>query len=177
LAPKVADLMSSITSTCVFRGQAIVRPAGLEHEGKNMSVVMLISDDEITTRQVRSTLEGMSFEVVVAATESDVTRLCVAFRPSIVISDIEMQGGMGFESIATVRRLRKDAYIIAVSRNYHQDWWLKVARACGADDYIPGPLAVPGLIDAIGGCPLWIIRADSTQSEPNQQRMAQGKPQ
>jgi DNA-binding response OmpR family regulator len=117
-----------------------------------MSVVLLISDDETTSRRTRSMVEGMSFEVVVAATESDVTRLCVAFRPPIVISDVETLGGIGFESIATVRRLNRDAYIIAVSRSNHEDQWLKVAMACGADDYVPGPLAMLSLVDAIDAC-------------------------
>lgn len=144
--------MNSFTSTCAFGGQATFRPARTERKGKNMSMVMLISDDEITTTRTRSMLEGMSFEVVVAATESDVTRLCVAFRPSIVISDVEMQGGVGFESIATVRRLKRDTYIIAVSRSNHQDQWLKVATALGADDYVPGPLAMLSLVDAIDAC-------------------------
>lgn len=115
-----------------------------------MSVAMLVSDDATTTRRIRSMLEGMGLEVVVAATERDITRLCVALRPSIVVSDVEMQGGIGFESIATVRRLKRDAFIIAVSRNNHRDQWLKVALACGADDYLPAPMAILSLVNAIG---------------------------
>jgi PleD family two-component response regulator len=117
-----------------------------------MSVVLVISDDEITTRRTRSMLEGMSFEVVVAASESDVTLSCVVSRPSIVISDVEMQGGVGFESIAAVRRLARDAYIIAISRSKHKDLWSKVAGVCGADDYVPGPLTMLSLVDAIDAC-------------------------
>ena len=114
-----------------------------------MSTALIISDDDVTATRTTAQLEGMCFEVVVATTESDVTHLCVASQPSLVISDVETRGGIGFESIATVRRLIKDAYIIAISRVSHQDLWLKVAGACGADDYVPGPLTTLSLVDAI----------------------------
>jgi DNA-binding response OmpR family regulator len=119
------------------------------YEDTGMSVVMLISDDEATTKRTRSTLEGMSMDVVVAANESDVTRLCAACRPSIVIADVEMPCGAGFEAIGTVRRLKRDAYIIAISRGNHQEKWLNVATACGADTYVPWPLTLLGLVGAI----------------------------
>ena len=122
-----------------------------------MCVVMLVSDDEMAIRRMRSMLEGMSFEVVVAANESDVTRFCVAARPSIVFSDVEMQGGVGFESITTVRRLAKRAYIIAFSRGDHQEYWPKVAVACGANDFVPGPHSILGLVDAIE---TWVDKVD-----------------
>lgn len=117
-----------------------------------MCVVLMITDNEVTKKRTVAMLEGMSFKVVVAATESEVTRSCVASRPGIVISDVEMQAGAGFESIATVRRLASDAYIIAISRSEHQEMWLKVALACGADEYVPGPLTMSSLVDAIDAC-------------------------
>jgi DNA-binding response OmpR family regulator len=117
-----------------------------------MSVVLIVSDDEVTATRTTAMLEGMCFEVVVATTESEVTRLCLASRPSIVISDVETGGNVGFDSIATVRRLVNDAYIVAMSRSKHQDMWLRVAGACGADDYVPGPLTMLSLVDAIDAC-------------------------
>ena len=117
-----------------------------------MCVVLLITDNEVIKRRTEAMLEGMRFEVVVAATETAVARSCVASRPGIVISDIETQAGVGFESISTVRRLASDAYIIAISRSEDQDLWLRVARACGADEYVPGPLTMSSLVDAIDAC-------------------------
>ncbi len=117
-----------------------------------MSVVLLVSDDERVVRRMKSMLEDMAFEVMVAAKEGDVSRFCVAAQPSIVLSDIETPGGTGFESISIVRRLAKQAYIIAFSRGEHHELWPKVALACGANDFVPGPMSILSLIDAIDAC-------------------------
>ena len=117
-----------------------------------MCTVLVISDDYVTKEKIGKVLEGMQLPAVVAATEFEVTRACISRRPGIVIADIETTGGVGFESIATARRLAREAYIIAVSRNREEPRWAKVAEACGADEYIPGRLSLAALISGIETC-------------------------
>jgi FixJ family two-component response regulator len=77
-----------------------------------MCTVLVISDDYLTKEKVGELLGGLQLPAVVATTEFEVTRACISKRPGIVIADIETTGGVGFESIATARRLAREAYII-----------------------------------------------------------------
>jgi CheY-like chemotaxis protein len=90
-----------------------------------MCTVLVISDDYLTKEKVGELLGGLQLPAVVATTEFEVTRACISKRPGIVIADIETTGGVGFESIATARRLAREAYIIAVSRNRDEPRWAK----------------------------------------------------
>jgi DNA-binding NarL/FixJ family response regulator len=102
-----------------------------------MCTVLVISDDYLTKEKVGELLGGLQLPAVVATTEFEVTRACISKRPGIVIADIETTGGVGFESIATARRLAREAYII---------------KACGADEYVPGRLSLAALMSAIETC-------------------------
>jgi CheY-like chemotaxis protein len=72
-----------------------------------MCTVLVISDDYLTKEKVGELLGGLQLPAVVATTEFEVTRACISKRPGIVIADIETTGGVGFESIATARRLAR----------------------------------------------------------------------
>lgn len=117
-----------------------------------MCKVLFVSDDATMAAKIINMLETMRLEVIVATSEFEVTRACTVANPQIVIADIETAGGVGFESIAAARRLAREACIIAVSRDDHADLWPKVAKACGADDYIVGPLSIVSLATAIESC-------------------------
>ncbi len=114
-----------------------------------MDTVLVISDDGETTNQVDHFL-GTTHGVVLFATDQQgVARHCVGSRPEVVIVDVGMRGGVGFEAISMVRRLNGDCLIIAVLQAPHNDVWLRVAEACGADDYVGGPLTVSSLYKAL----------------------------
>ena len=117
-----------------------------------MCNVLLVSDDATTAAKLINMLETMNFDVVVATTEFEVTRACASRQPRLLIADVETAAGVGFESIAAGRRLAREACIIAVSRYGHADLWPKVATACGADDYVAGPVTMVALATAIEAC-------------------------
>jgi DNA-binding response OmpR family regulator len=117
-----------------------------------MRSVLLISDDRETITRLSAMVESMSLEVISATSDFEVRRNCVASQPCIVISDVEMNGGVGFEGIATSRKLVTDACVIAVTRGRHDELWQQVARACGADGYIVGPVKMAALNAAVEGC-------------------------
>ena len=117
-----------------------------------MCNVLLVSDDATTAAKLINMLETLDFDVAVVTTEFEVARACAIRQPNLLIADVETAAGVGFESIAAGRRLARDACIIAVSRDGHADLWPKVATACGADEYIAGPVTLVALASAIEAC-------------------------
>lgn len=114
-----------------------------------MNQLLLINDVIHIADRTAVMLEEMGWEVYVVSEEKYVFEFCVARRPSLVVADIEMAGGQGFESIATARRLFPDLFILAVTRGSHKEIWPKVAEACGANRYIIGPVSSAQLSEAI----------------------------
>ena len=114
-----------------------------------MNMALVISDDMGTSDLARALLKAMDFDVLVAPAEQTVAQHCVEYRPDVVLVDIEMPGGAGFELISTVRKLAGSALIIGTTRNRHEDLWLRVTEACGADEYVAGPLTPASLAAAM----------------------------
>jgi len=114
-----------------------------------MKQTLLVSDDQGHMDQTARILESMGWETHVATTTELVSEVCAAHRPSLIVADIEMKGGRGFESIATARRLCSALFIVAVTRGDNKDLWEKVATVCGANEYVVGPVSLPGLSAAI----------------------------
>ena len=114
-----------------------------------MNLVLLVNDNVEVRDRTASMLTEMGWEVYVADSEDFVFESIVAFRPTIMIVDVEMDGGIGFESIATARRLFDDMFIIAVTRGGDKKLWPKVATVCGANAYVVGPVSAAKLDRAI----------------------------
>jgi DNA-binding response OmpR family regulator len=114
-----------------------------------MNRILLVNDHDDVRNRTAHMLDVLGWEVFVAETDQLVFESLVACRPSIVVVDVEMEGGAGFESIATARRLFPDLCIIAVSRGAHEDAWPKIARFCGANSYLSGPVSATMLSDMI----------------------------
>lgn len=114
-----------------------------------MSQLLLVNDDKQVLDRTAVMLEEMGWEVYIACEERLVFESCVARRPSLLIADIEMADGQGFDSITTARRLFPSLFILAVTRGSHEDIWPKVAEVCGASRYIVGPVSAAQLSEAI----------------------------
>lgn len=114
-----------------------------------MNLVLLVNDHNAVSDRTASILSEMGWEVRVADTDDLAFEAMVAFRPTLLIVDIEMRRGSGFKSITMARRLCDQTYILAVSRGDHQDVWADAARICGANDYVIGPISAAKLDAAI----------------------------
>ena len=114
-----------------------------------MKQSLLVSDDQQFLDLAAGILLSMGLETHIATTTQLVSDVWIAHRPSLVVADIEMEGGRGFESIAAARRLCSDLFIIAVTRGDDKDLWEKVAHVCGANEYVVGPVSAPKLSAAI----------------------------
>lgn len=114
-----------------------------------MNRILLVNDRDAIMDRTAAMLEELGWEVYVAHTEGLVFESCVAFRPAMLIADLEMGGGVGFEAISTARRLFRALYIVAVTRGGHEELWPKVANVCGANRYVVGPVSPQKLEEAI----------------------------
>lgn len=114
-----------------------------------MNQVLLVNDNDEILDRTAAMLVDMGWEVYVAQGDELVFEATVARRPDLLIVDIEMRAGVGFEAISTARMLFKDLFIIAVTRGDNQEIWPEVAKHCGADTYVIGPVSLSKLKSSI----------------------------
>ena len=114
-----------------------------------MKKVLLVNDDVSIIDRTASMLEAIGCEVYTANSREHVESSCIGIEPDTAIVDIEMRGGSGFEMISTIRRTLCTTTIVAVTRGAHEDLWPMVARACGASEYVTGPVSAHKLLSAL----------------------------
>lgn len=114
-----------------------------------MNRVLLVNDSDEVCNRTATMLVDMGWDVYVANTDELVFQSSVARRPTMLIADIEMEGGAGFEAIATARSLFASLFIVAVTRGSDKEIWPRVAEVCGANSYVAGPVSATKLQEAI----------------------------
>ena len=114
-----------------------------------MNQVLLVNDEDEICSRTATTLVDMGWDVYVADKEELVFESTVARRPMMLVADIEMDAGVGFEAIATARSLFPSLFIVAVTRGGDKEIWPRVAEACGANSYVAGPVSASKLQEAI----------------------------
>lgn len=114
-----------------------------------MNRVLLVNDDNEICDRTATMLVEMGWDVFVAHSDELAFESSVARRPTMLLADIEMADGTGFEAIATARSLYPSLFIVAVTRGSDKEVWPRVAEACGANSYIAGPISITKLQEAI----------------------------
>ena len=114
-----------------------------------MGRALIINDNPSITRVISEIFENMAWQVFTAMSREAAPDACTACRPDLVLADVDMRGGAGFEAMSDIRRFNRHLYIIAATRGGHADLRRQVALACGADYYIAGPVSAGKLREAI----------------------------
>ena len=115
------------------------------------SVRVLLADDHALVRSgVRRVLEASAgIEVVGEATRGDETLAkLVELDPDVLLLDLNMPGGDGFEVLRRAHDLAGGTRIVVLSLHVHSEYVARAVRE-GADGYLSKDLAVRELPEAI----------------------------
>jgi DNA-binding response OmpR family regulator len=115
-------------------------------------LVLLVEDDEAIAAALHRYLEAAGYKSVRAATAQAAIGLLSTAAPDIVVTDIFLQDGDGYQVIAAVRERSADLPIIAVSGGRAEHDVLAQAARLGADSTIEKPFSYAYLVDTIDRC-------------------------
>jgi len=112
--------------------------------------IVLIDDNEGTTRMIKSRLEANEYKIFAAREGKSGIALVKNVRPSLVLLDIVMPGGSGLEVLEFLKKndQYKDIPVIMITVK-GKDEDVKKALALGADDYMVKPFNVDLLMKRI----------------------------
>lgn len=115
-------------------------------------LTIAVADDVEAIRElVRVWLESMGHLVATASSGRELLRLVKERTFDLVITDIVMPDGDGWEAILTINRIRPDTRILAISgggTKMPPDACLRMARGVGADAVLKKPFSRPEFLKA-----------------------------
>jgi two-component system, OmpR family, phosphate regulon response regulator PhoB len=116
-------------------------------EGDNLKK-LLIADDELGIRRlVRMTLESDQYEIIEAADAQEALGMARAHRPELVLLDVMMPKGTGFDVCRALKQdpeTRDITVVMLTARSQKSD--VAEGEGAGADDYFTKPFSPVHLV-------------------------------
>ena len=114
-----------------------------------MARVLIVDDDESQRLLHRRILERSRHDLFFARTGEEALKVCLRSGIEILLTDLEMEGGDGFELIEAIAGLDPPVAIIAVSgKGPHM---LRRAKELGASAALAKPFDPAALVAAVAG--------------------------
>jgi two-component system, OmpR family, response regulator len=112
---------------------------------------LLVVDDEPTIRELLSgSLRLAGFEVMTAASGAEAVRAAASGRPDLVLLDVLMPDGDGFEALRRIRSGGEGAEVPVIFLTARDEEPDRVTGfAVGADDYVTKPFSLNELLGRI----------------------------
>jgi two-component system, OmpR family, response regulator ResD len=117
---------------------------------------VLVIDDELSIQEiVRLILEKQGYEVAVAADGQEAVDAFTRFDPDLVVSDVAMPKGDGFNVAIHIRAREaeggKRTPILLMSAFYEEESNRDNTSRCGADAFLGKPFTHAQLIEKVEG--------------------------
>jgi len=121
--------------------------------------VLLVEDEEAITTPLAEALAREGFDTVVAATAAAALEQAAAADPDLVLLDVTLPDGSGFDVCRELRRTSRVPIIMVTARGDEAD--RVVGLELGADDYVTKPFSARELAARIRAV---LRRADDAQA-------------
>ncbi len=112
-----------------------------------MQRVLVVEDEDGLRRSIVRYLKRSGVSVASAGSRADAKEAAQSFRPDLLITDVALPDGFGFDVIDDVRRHVPDARVIVMTGHVMIDHAVTALRR-GADDFLTKPFS----LDALGAC-------------------------
>ncbi|WP_309381565.1 ATP-binding protein [Cerasicoccus frondis] len=118
--------------------------------------ILVVEDDPVNQQLTRDILNGMGYGISMAANESEAAKLLAEKKFNCILMDIQLPGKSGLDITRDIRAGLHGAeyvkiHIIAITANALPGDRKKCLDA-GVNDYLPKPLALQSLTDALILC-------------------------
>jgi two-component system OmpR family response regulator len=115
----------------------------------NDAARLLVVDDEATIRELLAgSLRFAGYEVVTAASGTEAVRAAAGARPDLILLDVMMPDGDGFEAVRRLRDNNQDVPVIFLTARDGVSDRVN-GFALGADDYVTKPFSLDEVLARI----------------------------
>jgi two-component system, OmpR family, response regulator len=116
--------------------------------GAGEARLLVVDDEETILGLLSGSLRFAGFEVATAASGAEALRAAAASRPDLVLLDVTMPDGDGFEVVRRMRACGPDVPVIFLTaRDAVQD--RVTGLALGGDDYVTKPFSLEEVLERI----------------------------
>ena len=126
--------------------------------------VLLVEDESSITEPLAESLGRDGFETKVAATAAEALELATRLQPDLVLLDVMLPDGSGFDVCRELRRRSQVPIIMLTARGEEAD--RVVGLELGADDYIVKPFSAR----EVGARIRAVLRRTDSPSRPDDER-------
>ncbi len=112
--------------------------------------ILVIEDDLLNRMFLCATLEGHGYRVRSLEDGRHALAMAQQFKPHLIVTDIQLPHVSGLKVVATLRKDRECAEVpvLAVTAYVGPGEEARIRRA-GANDYLPKPVSIRPLMDAV----------------------------
>jgi two-component system, OmpR family, response regulator len=129
---------------------------------------LLVVDDEATILELLAgSLRFAGFEVVTAASGAEAVRAAATTRPDLILLDVMMPDGDGFEVVRHMRSIDADVPVIFLTAREEVRMRIN-GFALGADDYITKPFSLDEVLARIRA----VLKRTGQNTPPSRLRVA-----
>jgi two-component system OmpR family response regulator len=123
--------------------------ATVNETARLLTARLLVVDDEATIRELLAgSLRFAGYEVATAASGTEAVRAAAAARPDLILLDVMMPDGDGFEAVQRLRDGNQDVPVIFLTARDEVSDRVN-GFALGADDYVTKPFSLDEVLARI----------------------------